>query len=63
MTPDQKAMLERAGWTVVETGFWRSPLTGRAFSDTEALGVLALTAIRTRRGITIYSPRRRRCTR
>ena len=42
MTPDQKALLECAGWTVMETGFWKSPLTGRAMDERSALAVLSI---------------------
>ena len=62
MTLHQIAMLEAAGWIVVESGFWKSPITDRAFTDAESLGMLALTAIRARRGTTVHRPRRWRCT-
>ena len=61
MTDQQKQGLEKAGWRILETGFWASPLTGRPFNERQALAMLALPDYRTRRrnhGAQLYRPRR-----
>ena len=60
MTDQDRTKLEAAGWTVIEDGFWKSPLTGNRFPERAAVAVVN---IKPRTYSPIYRPRYQRATR
>ena len=59
MTTEQRAKLKTAGWTQVVPDLWRSPLTGRDYTEREVLARIALTPRYNRSNATpLYRSRR-----